>query len=375
MNRRKSDPRPDWQARVESQGLHFHTLDGVPYWDESACYEFTTSEIDDLEKASYTLNDLCLKALEHVFSNELFDRFDIAPQYVPWLKQSWERDQQTLYGRFDFAFDGRTPPKLLEYNADTPTALLEAAVIQWHWMQDVRAGSDQFNSIHERLIEFWRGLNPQPEGAVHFLSVRGHLEDFMTANYLRDVAEQAGLKSVYMPIEDVGWNSARKAFVDLDENVIRTCFKLYPWDWLMAEEFGPHLLETRTRWFEPPWKLLLADKRMLIVLWELFPECPYLLRTADKPWNQNYVCKPALGREGANVTMVANGNTVAETPGDYAEGPFVYQDLRPLRAFDGNYPVLGSWMVNGYACGMGIREDNGPVTKNTSRFVPHVFGG
>src|SRR5262249_35593726 len=124
---------------------------------------------------------------------------------------------------------------------------------------------------------------------------------------------------------------------------------------------------------EPPWKMLLADKRMLILLWELFPDCPYLLRTAEKPWNQNYVSKPAGGREGANVTMVVNGQTVAETGGPYGEETLVIQDLRPLPEFSGHYPVLGSWLVNGYACGLGIREDSSPITRNTSRFVPHLF--
>jgi glutathionylspermidine synthase len=373
MIRRTSQPRPDWPAKVESQGLHYHSIDGVPYWDESAYYEFSSWEIDELEKASYALNDLCLKALDHIFSARLFDRFGIPDEFVPWLCRSWDRDQQTLYGRFDFAYDGRTPPKLLEYNADTPTALLEAGVIQWYWLQDVMPGVDQYNSIHERLIEFWQGLTPKPEGPVHFLSQRGHLEDFMTVSYLRDVAEQAGLKTVYLPIEDVGWNSARRLFVDLDERVIRTCFKLYPWDWLLSEEYGHYLPEAPVRWFEPPWKMLLADKRILVLLWELFPDCPYLLRAGEEPWGPNHVRKPVGGREGANVTITANGSVVEESPGPYGDGPFIYQDLRPLREFDGRFPVLGCWMVNGYACGMGVREDDNRITRNTSRFVPHVF--
>ena len=57
----------------------------------------------------------------------------------------------------------------------------------------------------------------------------------------------------------------------------------------------------------------------------------------------------------------------------YGGGPFVYQEARSLPQFDGNYPVIGSWLVNGYACGIGIREDRSPITLNTSRFVPHVF--
>ena len=204
MQRIACEPRPNWQATVESQGFHFHSADGVPYWNESAYYRLTTSEIDQIEKATYELNDLCLKAVEHVIANDRFADFQIPDHFVPWIKRSWEKDGQTLYGRFDLAYDGRSAPKLLEYNADTPTALLEAAAIQWYWLKDKFPSGDQFNSLHERLIEFWKSVTPAPEGPVHFVSQADHLEDFMTTNYLRDTAEQAGLKTTYLPICRMG---------------------------------------------------------------------------------------------------------------------------------------------------------------------------
>jgi glutathionylspermidine synthase len=49
----------------------------------------------------------------------------------------------------------------------------------------------------------------------------------------------------------------------------------------------------------------------------------------------------------------------------------VYQAVAPLKPHDGKYPVIGSWVVNGWACGLGIREDDQMVTQNTSRFIPH----
>lgn len=375
MQRLACPPRPDWQARVESHGLEYHTLDGKPYWDESAYYHFSTGEIDEIERATNVLNDLCLKAVQHVVDTGRFVDFDITPQFADWIEQSWETDELSLYGRFDLAYDGRSPPKLLEYNADTPTALLEAAVVQWFWLQDVHKGRDQFNSIHERLLEFWPRLGAATQGPIHFVSSRGHVEDFMTANYLRDTAMQAGLETVYLPVEDIGWNRARKAFVDLEERPIRTLYKLYPWEWMLAEEFAPHLLEYRVRWLEPPWKVLLSNKAILVVLWELFPECPYLLPAFFEPKTDAYVRKPCQSREGANVQVVRSGKVVHETDGEYGEGPVVYQALAELPSFGGNHPVLGSWVVNGYACGMGIREDASPVTSNLSRFVPHLFGG
>jgi glutathionylspermidine synthase len=161
--------------------------------------------------------------------------------------------------------------------------------------------------------------------------------------------------------------------VDRQERPLRTAFKLYPWEWLFREQFAPHLLESRVRWLEPPWKVLLSNKAILALLWELFPECPYLLPTYFQPRTDNYVRKPCQGREGSNVLYMLHGQQVTQTDGPYGAGPVVYQDVKRLPEFDGNFPVIGSWLVNGYACGLGIREDRGPITTNASRFVPHLF--
>jgi glutathionylspermidine synthase len=353
--------------------LHYHSIDGKPYWDESAYYHFHASEIDVIEKATYELDKMCLQAVEHVMQSRQFARFSIPPQLADLLLQSWERDELTIYGRFDFSYDGTEPPKLLEYNADTPTALLEAAVTQWFWLKDVHPEAEQFNSIHERLIEAWGLLKARNPGKVYFSSLRGHLEDYMTVNYLRDTAIQSGLDTESIHIEDIGWSEGLRAFVDLHERPMPVIFKLYPWEWLFREKFAPEVLKSATRWLEPAWKVLLSNKTMLVVLWELFPQSPYLLRTSQEPFDDSYIKKPAQAREGANISLVVNGQPIIETEGPYGGGPWVYQEVKPLPKFQENYPVLGSWLVNGYACGMGIREDRGPITQNTSRFVPHIF--
>ncbi|HWY88296.1 MAG TPA: glutathionylspermidine synthase family protein, partial [Gemmataceae bacterium] len=313
---------------------------------------------------------MCLKAVEHVLTGNLFDSFGIPPAYRAWLKKSWEIDEHTIYGRFDLAYTPGGEPKLLEYNADTPTALLEAAVIQWFWLKDTCRDADQFNSIHERLIEIWQILKPRLAGTVYFSSLRGNVEDYMTVNYVRDTAMQAGVRTEYLAVEDIAWNPARRQFVAPGGTPIGSIFKLYPWEWMLREEFGSYLPVSPTRWFEPPWKMLLSNKAILPVLWQLFPESRYLLRAEPQPFGPSYVRKPLQGREGANVTIVIDEQAVHETEGPY-DGPCIYQQYCPLPRFDGNYAVLGSWIVNGYACGMGVREDEHPVTRNTSRFVPH----
>lgn len=388
MDRIKSVPRNNWQQIVESQGYYYHTVpnyqpdfdpnnpqgskEGEPAWDESVHYHFSSREIDEIEEATYWLNKCCLEAVDYIIENNLFDKVGVPASHIEWVKQSWERDEHTIYGRFDLWYNGDEPPKLLEYNADTPTALLEASVIQWNWMKDTQEFFDQFNSIHEKLLDIFKVLKEKWEGRFYFAALAENLEDFMTVNYLRDVAMQAGWDTEYIHVEDIGWDKARNRFVDMQERMIHNCFKLYPWEWMVKEEFAQNLLLNTTNWMEPPWKTLLSNKGLLPIMSELYPKSEYLLKASFEPLKGKYIKKPVHGREGANAEVIEEGKTVLKTEGPY-KGPFVYQEYKELPNFDGNYPVIGSWIVNGYACGIGIREDTSPITKNLSRFVPHVF--
>lgn len=369
MQRLAITPRQDWQKKVEQLGLGFHSLGGR-YWDETACYQFTAAEIDVIEAATNELQRICLAAVERVLGENLFARLHIQDRFVPLIRNSWEQEHLSLYGRFDLCFDGVNPPKMYEYNADTPTSLLEAAVVQWHWLEEVYPNADQFNSIHEQLIARWQEAGI--EGVVHFACVRDHEEDFANTLYMEDSAMQAGLKTKRLFMDEIGWNGAR--FVDMDEERIATLFKLYPWEWLIHEAFSPHLLGEPWRLVEPAWKMVLSNKAILPLLWEMFPNHPNLLPSYDsrEPLGGAWVKKPIFGREGANITLCANGQEVT-TDGEYGEEGYIYQALQLPPNFDGNFPVLGSWIVRDEAAGIGIRESDLPVTRNTSRFVPHFF--
>ena len=372
MQRIAVTPRPDWQKRVESIGFAHHTSDdGSPYWNESACYLFTTAEIDTLEAATLELNRLCLEAVEHILRHSLWDEFQIPPLYRPWIRRSWDEEPISIVGRFDLLYDGVNPPKLAEYNADTPTALIEAALAQWFWLQDVSPESDQFNSLHEKLIDAWREMKREVGTPVTFAAVQNHLEDFATVTYLRDVAEQAGIETQYLAMHSIGWNDRRQTFVDLRDNPLPCVFKLYPWEWMMREEFGKRLPTNSTRWLEPPWKVLLSNKAILPLLWKLYPDHQNLLPASFELMSGRSVRKPTQGREGANIAILDDGGVTESTGGEYTDEPVIYQQFMPLPRFDGQTAILGSWMINGEACGMGVREDAGTITTNLSRFVPH----
>jgi glutathionylspermidine synthase len=329
MRRERRDPRPDWPAAMEAVGFHYHSVGGT-YWDESRCYAFDAAEIDGLEAAVSELHAMALNAAEHVVGAGRWEEFAIPPEWVPAVEASWRSyregssDGFTLFGRMDLRYDGRGPAKLLEYNADTPTACLEASVAQWAWLQAVKPDADQFNSLHEKLVDAWRALRATSTDArLHFAAVADSAEDWGNTEYLRDTAIQAGWQTVALPVERIGWNG--KAFVDEFNVPIERLFKLYPWEWLVREEFGPALLTSPMKLIEPAWKMLLANKALLVVLWELYPDHPNLLPAYYEPdaLGQRYARKPKLAREGANITLV-DGPAVEQVEGAYGAEGYVY---------------------------------------------------
>lgn len=383
MERRLVAPRPHWRARAQGIGFDFHTPGGQAYWDESACYAFSLAQIEDhIERATEELGALTRELAGRFLREErLYDQLAIPAHARDLIAASFRRRDPSLYGRFDFAYDGAGPPKLLEYNADTPTALLEVSVFQWGWLEDLRADgrlpphADQFNSLHERLIERWAEV--ATSGRVHLACMANSSEDAATIAYLADCARQAGRDVRMLEMGDIGLDGER--FCDPQGERIETLFKLYPWEWIFKDEFGQSPALRRLRCIEPPWKCLLSNKGMLALLWEMAPGHPNLLPTyfetdpARFSLGARFAKKPIWSREGANVLLVDGETVLASTGGDYGKEGHVRQQLVQLPDFDGNYPVIGSWLVGERACGMGIREDRSRITGHGAHFMPHVI--
>jgi len=387
MRRLQQQPRPDWRNRLQQLGMELEA-GASPYWREDACYMFTDSEIETLETASAELVAMIEQAVAHVVANDRLAEIGVPEALRPLAIASWRQREPSLYGRLDLRFDGAGPPKLLEYNADTPTALFEASVVQWHWLEERQPGCDQWNSIHEALIESWSRLaaelgprgddcgwrSPGTRTRIHFACMPEDDDDLLTTAYLQDTAAQAGLDTRFLRMVDIGCDGRR--FADLEGADITTLFKLYPWDWLAREPFFPALARLRPQLVEPAWRVIPASKGILAVLWELFPGHPNLLPASLVPGRVTgpVIRKPLLGREGANmVVTTASGLTATEGP--YGGMAVVEQTFAPLPAFDGWHPVLGVWVVGGEPRGLGIREDRALVTGRGASFVPHAIEG
>jgi glutathionylspermidine synthase len=334
--------------------------------------------------------EMLVEAGDYIIAENLFSQMGIPGWAVPRIKETWESEPPMVYGRFDFAYGHDGVPRLLEYNADTPTGLLESAAVQWHWAKDVFGeGVDQWNLLHEMLVGRWRELAQNgrlPGERLHMLhtSAEQSGEDFMTIGYMAEVARAANLMSEIVAIESLGYIEG-EGFVDTAGRPVRTAFKLYPWEWMMREDFAQQALEHmgdgrgQTTWIEPIWKMLWSNKGILPVLHRLFPENPHVLPAffdGEQPESlTSFVRKPLLAREGANATAVIDGKVVEEGPDqDYGEEGFVVQAYTDLGDYGGGArPVLGVWTVDVEPAGLGIRESDGLLTTNTSRFVPHVI--
>jgi glutathionylspermidine synthase len=387
MKRIKTDERPGWDEKAEALGFTWRHLDGQRYWDERAYYELSLAEVEDgIEEPARELHAMCLELVgEVVKSEQLMEKLAIPPESRDDVQDSWVNRAPSLYGRFDFAYDGTGPAKLYEYNADTPTSIYESAAFQWVWLEDMIAAgklpadADQFNSLHEKLEQRFRTLFPAG-GFVHFASDPDSVEDRQNVKYLEDIAKQAGIEPKFVPVADIGLDADGR-FIDQDNYLIQALFKLYPWEDMFREDYAPKIKGSKTQFLEPPWKAILSNKGMLPLLWERHAGHPNLLpaffegdpKAAEL--GNSYVRKPLFSREGANIELVDEGRKAKVLDQGYGEEGHIVQGLHTLTAFEGNYPVIGAWIVGDEPAGIGIREDRSRVTKNLSRFVPHVIVG
>lgn len=378
--------RPDWRQQAESLGFHFHTIDGETYWDERAYYAFSLQQIEqDIEEPTRQLHEMAMSLVdEAVNSEQLMTRLGIPQLYWDYVRDSWRSGQPHLYGRMDLAYSGNGPAKLYELNYDTPTSLYEAAYFQWLWLEEqIKAGNlsarcDQYNRIQEALCEAFAFLAREKKIApkLHLSAVRDSEEDRATVRYLQDCAHQVGIKTGYVSIEDIGI-SAEGWFTDLDSEVIQTLFKLYPLEFMFEEEYGPKLVSGKLQLIEPAWKSVLSNKAILPLLWERHEGHPNLLpayfESEDRKLAPGWVRKPLFSREGANIDILDASGQAISSDGPYGDGAAILQAYHPLPEFDGNFPLIGSWVVGDEPVGMGMREDATLITQNTSRFIPHVI--
>ncbi len=376
---------------LEDIGLTWHTdPDGSSYISD-ALVEVSEAEAEAYYEAANALYDMFVEAGQQVIDRQLYLELGIPSNLVGLIEDSWERDDVHLYGRFDLAggLDG-LPIKLIEFNADTPTSLFETSIVQWallkaNGMDETR----QFNNLHEMLMENFRRLitadRPLEEFAERyaeqkllFSSVDRLPEDEHTVRYLQKVAHEAGFFTDFCYMHEAGFSSDEGVF-NKDGQLADFWFKLFPWEDIAADELeltrmlGKMSRDGRTRIMNPAYTLLFQSKGIMKVLYDMFPDSPYLLRTDFDPIpGVEQVSKKLFGREGANMALLGvDGATLASTDGPYAHHKSVFQE-RAQFALDaeGRTYQAGVFYV-WEACGLGFRR-GGDILDDMSKFVGHL---
>ena len=384
--------KPLTKEYLESIGFSWHTdIDNSSYISNDAVV-VTQDEAQAFYEAGNELYDMFVEAGQYVIDNNLFNELDIPFNLVDIIKESWENDVHWhLYGRFDLSggIDGK-PIKLIEFNADTPTALFETAIIQWAMLKYNNLDeSSQFNSLYEalgdnfeRIItldsdiekfdEYYSNLNWK----ILFSSIKGNDEEEHTVKLLQHIASEVGFETDFAYIDEVEFSDDG---ISKDDKIFEFWFKLIPWEDIAIDEGELAIILTdiiknqKAIIFNPAYTLLFQSKGILKILWDLYPNHPLLLQTSFEPLeNKKQVQKPCFGREGANIAIIDENNILIEkTDGEYENFKPIYQEyVEFAKDYSGNSYQAGLFYAY-ESCGLGFRK-GGKILDNMSKFVSHI---
>jgi len=378
---------------LESIGFTWHTDSDKSSYVSDQVVTISEAQAEAYYNATNELYDMFCEAGQYVIDNELFHELNIPFNLVELIKESWENDVHWhLYGRFDLAggINGE-PIKLIEFNADTPTALYETAIIQWALLKaNGLEESSQFNSLYEALKdnfkrfitldtevekfeEYYKDLNWK----ILFSSVKGNDEEKHTTQLLQHIATEAGYTTEFAYIDEVEFSDDG---VSKENELYEFWFKLIPWEDIAIDEGELAVILTelinnkKAIVFNPAYTLLFQSKGIMKVLWDLYPNHPLLLETSFDPLeNTKQVEKPCFGREGANVAIINDDNSLdIKTEGEYGNFKYIYQEYVEFpKDQDGNHYQAGVFYAY-EACGLGFRK-GGKILDNMSKFVGHII--
>lgn len=377
---------------LESLGFVWHTDSDDSSYIADELVILSEKEAEAYYVATNTLYDMYVEAAEYVVENNLFHEIGIPFNLVDIIKESWENDVHWhLYGRFDLAggLDGK-PIKLLEFNADTPTALFETAIIQWailkkNNMEEV----GQFNGLYEALIDNFKRLVVLEEDVSDFkerydgwkflfTSVRGNSEEENTVRLLQHIAKEAGYETEFAYMDDVEFDE-EEGIIYQDESY-ELWFKLIPWEDIALEESDLAMIlkniitNQKAIIFNPAYTLLFQSKGLLKILWDLYPNHPLLLESSFEALEgQKQVKKPVFGREGGSISILdKDGDVIEHVDADYDSYKMLYQAYTELPTdIEGDSYQAGVFYAY-EACGLGFRK-GGKILDNMSKFVGHVI--
>ncbi|WP_339867472.1 bifunctional glutathionylspermidine amidase/synthase [Pseudohongiella nitratireducens] len=354
-------------------------------------YIASETAMAELQRASNELHALYMHATEYVLKDDSLLRYFNIPE-VLWsrIRQSWNnRRNQMITGRFDFSLSEKGL-KTYEYNCDSAACYMETGKVQGRWAKHFACniGANPGKQLHKYLRKAWK--NSDVDGLIHIMQ-DDDPEETYHALFMREAMEEAGIPSkILYGVEGLNW-APDGSIVDADGTRIRWVWKTWAWetaldqireecnnDAAQLERYqpgephsgSPRLIDVLLRGdvmvYEPLWTLIPSNKAISPVLWQLFPEYPYLLESAFELTASltasGYAIKPIVGRGGANITLLNQQDKVmASTKGKFDSQDQIYQQFFPLPRIAEQYVQVSTFTVAGRYAGASVRVDPTPV--------------
>ena len=313
----------------------------------------------------------------------------------------------TVIGRFDFAktIEGL---KLLEFNADTPTSVVEAFFVNpkacsFFGAKNTNEGMElHIREAFQTILKSYQDLGYATDSIV-FSALSWHDEDRDTVKYLLD---QSGLKATFVALEDLRISEDRLcALIDEGMIPIEVWYRLHALEKLAVESderdnypTGAHVLDLVARKklaiINPPSAFVSQTKALLSLIWNLHEVNEFYTseehQLIDKymlpTYMENrflhkapYVTKPIFGREGGAVCIFeADGVMVEQDRDDYYwDQPMIFQKRVEMEEVENNSEkgfyrgrlLWGSFLVGGKASAICARIGE-RITGNLACFLP-----
>ena len=383
----------DAAAKIKEEGFGwFIDGDNDEYVTDDAIL-VSKAESDKLTKASEECYRMFYKAMEHVSETDQWSRLGLPEKMIPLIRHDWDRKIPHLCGRMDFAGGiEEFPIKLIEFNSDTSTLMPESAYFQKWLTQAVEKDfKGSFNQLKENLTQILTSLKKKysDRPATLLLTSLGYEEDILNLAVIQDAAEAAGFEVDYADLKEVVFGEDGVFLRDHDEPTesyiqYHFMYKLVPWEFMMFEE--PELLDVMSELMinhdlivmNPAYTIVYQAKHIMSVMYELFPDSPYLLPTYDSASflkGKSYVRKVNFGRMGENIKIVdADGKTLAKNKGDFGQYTKIFQEFAEMyEDEDGDIYQPSMFVVMGRASCLSFRRRDDLIIDDDAEFVSHVI--
>ncbi|KAL4485779.1 hypothetical protein ABPG72_012319 [Tetrahymena utriculariae] len=395
LQRVEFEPLKGLKEKFEKIKFDFYNIDGVKwggyllgfcydnYWIDGAGYRISENKFKQIIQTTHELHNMCLQATDEAIQDDdiLQNVFDIPQDMIPIIRKSWQSRQPDLLARYDFLLGKEGELYFLEVNGDTPSSIIEAGPAQKIWADEFKLL--QFNNIENQIKLGFQNILQQNQKTKLLMFQNQDFEDKCTFNYLNSILEpflQAKIEC--QNIESI--DECLENELNQDGFKKSIIWRQYPFEWLASETTrnyftNPKFYNCKSQTIiEPPWKIVMSNKAMSVLLYQMFPSNPHLIMSSLEPLGENVLqlSKQKYAREGEYINYSDNYEFfkyfLIDSYIKYVHKP-VFQKFMQSDLHKNRYITISCWVVQGKPCSVLLREDLNPIIGTGSSVVPYFI--